>query len=50
MRNDRQEGGKEGGDHAPAAGLVAHDCKGRLGGRRVRRKNEPLRQKQNSNQ
>lgn len=44
--NDRQKGGKEGGDHTPAAGNMAHDCQRGVGGRLLRRKNEPIRQGQ----
>lgn len=40
--NHRQKGGKEGGDHTPAAELVAHNCQRGVGGRRMCRKNEPI--------
>ena len=46
--NHWQKGGKEGSNHAPAAELVAHDCQRGVGGRRVRRENEPIRQGQDS--
>ena len=44
--NHWQKGGKEGGDHAPAVEFVAHDCQRGVGGRLLRRKNEPIRQGQ----